>query len=280
LTVAFPDQSGFIKIVRALDLYLDELVIVGAWSHRLLHFHPLATPPTFAPLMSEDTDVATPERLTLRSESIADRLEAAGFRASLTGSDALPVARYYPDEDDRGLYVEFIAPLRGAGVTRKGEPDDILAIAGITASKLRYVELLLHEPWKLELGENNGFDVGPEPVVLQVANPASYLAQKVLTLGRRQQSSKRAKDALYVHDTLTMFGSSFVELRQQGASVLAELPAKTQREFYRLRVELFRDDALLILAADIATATGRANPPSPSTIAAVCTQGLAQIFVS
>jgi len=52
----------FVRVVKALEPYLDQLVFVGAWCHRLLQFHPLATTPSFAALMTEDADVATPER--------------------------------------------------------------------------------------------------------------------------------------------------------------------------------------------------------------------------
>lgn len=272
-----PNQDGFSRIVKALEPYLDELVIVGAWCHRLLHFHPLAIPPAHAPLMSEDADVATPERLPARSPSIGEALAAAGFRPAFTGRDLLPTSRYYPEEGVGGLYVEFIAPLRGGGHTRTGNPDDTLAIAGITAAKLRYVDLLLFEPWQLELTQA-GFEIGTDKLIVRVANAASYLAQKVLTLKRRQPPSNRFKDALYIHDTLTMFGDALSRLREQGARVLEQLPSRTRRELQTLRMELFRDQALLLKASDIAAATGRANPPSPATIKAVCTVGLETIF--
>jgi hypothetical protein len=272
-----PDQDGFSRIVKALEPYLDELVIVGAWCHRLLHFHPFALPPTHTPLMSDDTDLATPEQLPPREPSIAEALAAAGFRPSFSGSDRLPVSRYYPD-DDKGLYVEFIAPLWGGGHTRAGDPDDTLALAGITAARLRYVELLLFEPWQLELTPERGFEVGTDKLTVRAANVASYLAQKVLTLKRRQGPEKRFKDTLYIHDTLAMFGDALSDVREQGARVLAQLPPKTQREFHTLRTELFRDQGLLLKASDIAAATGRANPPSSATIGAVCTMGLEMIF--
>jgi hypothetical protein len=273
-----PNQDGFSRIVKALEPYLDELVIVGAWCHRLLHFHPLAIPPEHAPLMSEDAGVATPERLRAREPSIAEALEAAGFRPAFTGGDLLPASKYYPGGDDKGLYVEFIAPLRGGGHTRTGAPDDTLSIAGITAAKLRYVDLLLFEPWQLELTPGTGFELGADKLAVRVANAASYLAQKVLTLGRRQHPAKRFKDALYIHDTLTMFGDALSSLREQGVRVLAQLPSRTQRELQTLCTELFRDAALLLEASDMAAATGRANPPSPATIEAVCTVGLETIF--
>ncbi len=273
-----PNQDGFVRIVRTLGLYLDDLVIAGAWCHRLLRFHPLAVPSSFAPLMSEDADVAIPDRIAPRSPSIADALEAAEFRRSRSGSGQLPVSKYFPDRHDEGFYLEFITPLRGGGYTRKGELDDTLAIAGITASKLRHVELLLFEPWRFELSRRHGFEIGDEDVTVLVANPASYLAQKVLTLERRQRPAKKPKDALYIHDTLMMFGDALLAFRDQAARVLQQLPSRTQKAFHEQRTELFRDDALLLQAADIAAATGRANPPSPATIAAVCTIGLEQLF--
>jgi len=273
-----PDQDEFVRIVKSLGPYWDQLVVVGAWCHRLLRFHPLAAPPSFVPLMTEDADVGMPERLPARSPSIGEALTSGGFRPSFSGDGPVPVTRYFPEGDDRGMYVEFIAPLRGSGYTRAGEPDDILEAAGITAQKLRYVELLLHEPWQLEVSADRGFDVGQDKLVIQVANPASYLAQKVLTLRRRIHGRKQSKDALYIHDTLTMFGDSFSELREQGAKVLELLPARTRNTFHELRVELFRDTSLMIRAAEIAAATGRASPPSVSTIAAVCSAGLEQVF--
>lgn len=35
-----PDQEAFVRIVTAMRPYLDQLVFVGAWCHRLLQFHP------------------------------------------------------------------------------------------------------------------------------------------------------------------------------------------------------------------------------------------------
>lgn len=38
-----------------------------------------------------------------------------------------------------------------------------------------------------------------------VANPGRYLVQKLLSLLDRQHDKKKAKDAIYVHDTLLLF---------------------------------------------------------------------------
>ncbi len=266
-----PDQAALGGVVRALAPYLDQLVFVGAWCHRLLQFHPLAVAPSFEPLMTEDVDVATPERLPSRKPNLDEALAAAGFTARLSGDGKLPVTKYYADGAEDGLYIEFVAQLEGSGYTRKGDANDILAVSGVTAQKLRHVDLLLFEPWELELS-------GPGAIVVRVANPASYLAQKVLTLRKRRSSAKQAKDALYIHDTLALFGSSFPAVREQAARVLDRLAPKTRRELRELRVALFQDKSLLIGAERNAAATGRASPPSADTIGMVCTVGLEEIF--
>ncbi len=151
-------------------------------------------------------------------------------------------------------------------------------MAGISAQKLRYVELLLFEPWTLRLTGQLGFPSGGAELPILVANPSSYLAQKVLSLHRRRSGPKRPKDALYIHDTLVMFGAELATLRDEAARVLQLLPPATRREFQALRVSLFQNSALLVEAAMIAKATGRANPPSPDRLANVCMAGLAQMF--
>ena len=272
-----PDQEELVRIVTAMRPYLDQLVFVGAWCHRLLQFHQLATPPAFEPLMTEDADVATPDRLPPRTVSLDTALKEGGFRARLSGDGNRPVTKYYPNGDENGLYIEFVSQLQGSGYTRDGEPNDVVAVSGVTAQRLRHVDLLLLEPWELELSKQRGFDVGAEALVVRVANPASYLAQKVLTL-RKRKPAKQPKDALYIHDTLTMFGSSLDALRQQAGRVVDRLAPKTRREFDALRAALFQDKSLMVGAERIAGATGRANAPSAATIAAVCTVGLERIF--
>jgi hypothetical protein len=49
-------------------------------------------------------------------------------------------------------------------------------------------------------------------VRINIANPVSYIVQKLLVSGKRKPS-ERAKDVLYIHDTLELFGASIPELR-------------------------------------------------------------------
>lgn len=61
-------------------------------------------------------------------------------------TDNPPVTHYALGDDDAGFYAEFLTPLRGSGVKRNGEPDVTVAKAGITAQKLKYLDVMLVEP--------------------------------------------------------------------------------------------------------------------------------------
>src|SRR5207247_753028 len=117
-----PDQDELLGIAKALGPYLDQLVFVGAWCHRLLQFHPLATAPSSEPLTTEDADIATPDRLPSRTPNLDEALTAGGFKAREARDGKLPVTKYYPEGEENGLYIQFVAQLQGSGYTRSGEP--------------------------------------------------------------------------------------------------------------------------------------------------------------
>lgn len=56
-----PEIAGFSRLAVALDPWLDQVVIVGGWAHRLYRLHPFAQKLDFAPLMTFDADVALRE---------------------------------------------------------------------------------------------------------------------------------------------------------------------------------------------------------------------------
>lgn len=267
------EKAFFIVTLRALQPHLGHVVVVGAWAHRLFRLHSLATTPAFHPLMTDDADVAVPAVLPDTEETIAKRLDEYDFEEHLSGGGEIPRIQYL-----RGnMVLEFIAPLTGAPRDRQGMPKDTLSVCGIIAPRLRYVELLLYEPWTPVLDEQSGF-AGADDLTPRVANPVSYLAQKVLSIPRRKKPAKKSKDALYVHDTLLTFASTLDQLRPQADRVASQLPKPTRKELRRLCRAIFEDRSVLAGAAEIAKATGRASPPPPERIAAVCTRGLASLF--
>jgi Nucleotidyltransferase len=110
--------------------------------------------------------------------------------------------------------------------------------ANVSSQLLRYIEILLISPWTVELGEKNGYAMSPKRTV-QIANPASFLAQKIIIHEQRDYRD-RAKDLLYTHDTIEVFSETLDELQKlfRGALVpklhprrVAELEGAADRFF-------------------------------------------------
>jgi hypothetical protein len=213
VTNSDPDLEAFARLVRSLTPWLDQVVVIGGWAHRLYRVHPLAARLDYPPLMTLDADVALPSRLKVEGEDIHERLAANGFEAEFLGHHKPPAAHYRLANSIDGFYAEFLAPLVGSTHKRDGANKATTRIAGVTSQRLRYVDLLLHAPWTVVLSESNGFRL-PEQYTVRVANPISFLVQKILIHGRRR-GPERAKDILYIHDTLEAFGARMTDLRAE-----------------------------------------------------------------
>jgi hypothetical protein len=79
------DVEYFARLVDALEPWLDKVVIIGGWAHRLYRQHPLAQPLDYEPLGTFDTDIAVPLDLPATGEQIRARLLERDFREELIG---------------------------------------------------------------------------------------------------------------------------------------------------------------------------------------------------
>lgn len=260
------DEALLRRALAALGPYRPELIVVGAWAHRFFERHPLAQPLAHPTLMTEDADLASPAKLATIGDPIPKRLEDADFERRMTGVEQLPVMKFFARENDV-FYVEFIAPLIGGDSDRTGKPRTLVEVGGATAQLLRHVDLLRFEPWELDLGDG---------VIARIANPASYLAQKVLTRREGAGRHKYGKDLLYLHDTLQMFGPRLADLRELGARVLAQLSAKHAAKVRNFNFTSYPER--LAQAAEIAHSTGRSSPPDAAAIADTCRVGFRMLF--
>ncbi len=187
------DFEALAKLLKALRPWLNQLVIVGGWAHRLYRLHERANPPRYQPLRTRDADVA----FSLTSPLVGDiraALEAEGFQQEFSGEATPPITQYSLEKEDHGFYAEFLTPLHGSGYLRSGAPDVTAASAGITAQKLRYLDLLLVEPWTVRLGPAVGVPI--EPADVKIANPTSFIAQKLL-IQKYRKREKQPQDVLY-----------------------------------------------------------------------------------
>src|SRR6266853_1567788 len=206
-----PELEAFSKFIVAIEPWLGEVVLVGGWAHRLYRLDPRARKLDYLPLTTLDGDVAVPHKLTKEESTVRKRLLEAGFEEEFTGEDR-PPATHYHYRKGGGFYAEFLAPLVGSEYDRSGKRKATKEVSGVSSQLLRYIEILMVSPWKIELGEKNGYPLAPAKKI-QIANPASFLAQKIL-IHRERDYKDRAKDLLYMHDTIDLFSERLGELRE------------------------------------------------------------------
>lgn len=265
------DLAAFARLADALRPWLEHLVIVGGWSHRLYRLHELAAAPGYSPLLTKDADVAIPRAL---GGNIRAALASAGFEEVLVGEHTPPVAEYRLRDGTEEFFAEFLTPLAGSGVTRKGTSDATVVSAGVTAQKLRHLDILLVRPSTVRLDDRSGFPIEP-PAEVRISNPVSFIAQKLLIRAARPPR-KRAQDALYIHDTLELFGARLDTLRAMWLDdVRPALSATTARTVERLGREQFDEvDDILREAARIPLNRSL----TPVRIRDDCVYGLEAIF--
>lgn len=205
------DLEAFARLLTAIRPWLGQLVVVGGWACRLHRFHGRANTPGYLPVRTRDADLAFSPDAALAGD-VRTALLDAGFTEELFGDISPPATHYGLGEEDGAFYAEFLTSLSGSGIRRSGKPDATLTKAGITAQKMRYLELLLIEPWSVRVGPGTGVPIAAD-LDLFVPNPTSFIVQKLLIHADRP-TDKKAQDVLYIHDTLELFGGSLDELRR------------------------------------------------------------------
>jgi hypothetical protein len=211
MTQQDPEIEPFSKFIAALDPWLEQVVLIGGWAHRLYRLDSRARKLEYLPLTTLDGDVAVPTKLKVEESNVRKRLLEAGFKEEFVGEDHPPATHYLYGEGG-GFYVEFLAPLVGGEYDRSGRRKATKEVSGVSSQLLRYVEILMVSPWKIEVGDQNGYPLTPARKI-QIANPASFLAQKIL-IHRERDYNDRAKDLLYMHDTIDVFSEHLGELRE------------------------------------------------------------------
>jgi hypothetical protein len=228
-------MEAFARLVTAIRPWLSQLVVVGGWAHRLHRLHRLAKPPDHLPLRTRDTDLAFSADEALAGD-VRTALREAGFTEQLFGDVTPPATHYVLGEGDDGFYAEFLTPLFGSEV-KSGKHDATMRKAGITAQKLRYLDLLLVQPWSVRLGAWEMLTA--LNVDLFLPNPTSFIVQKLLIHSDRPPH-KKAQDLLYIHDSLELFGGSLGELRRLWFDdVRPHMAAKTAKKAEAIARNIF-----------------------------------------
>jgi hypothetical protein len=267
------ELEPFVRLIEALEPWLEEVVLIGGWAHRLYRLDSRAQGLAYPPLTTLDSDIAVPSKMEAKKTSIRDRLLAAGFQEEFTGEDQ-PPATHYHLVGQGGFYAEFLSPLVGSEYGRKGERKATRVVGGISSQQLRYIEILLLAPWRIRLRKTNGYPLASAKQV-QIANPVSLITQKTLIQDARDRKD-RAKDILYIHDTIETFVGNLGELRELFAKeVRPSLHGKRAHGVTSAADSLFGDVNDMIREA-AHMVVGRKL--SPEALAETCRAGLRAIF--
>lgn len=269
------DTLTFGRLVDALRPWFPVVVFIGGWAHRLHRQHPLARNLAYAPLMTNDGDVAINPMDFPATDRIRPRLLEREFVEDLTGEDTPPVTYYRFRERTNPHYAEFLVPLIGGEYKRDGTRDATTRVGDVSAQKLRYLELLFVSPWILEL--KPGEIPLEAPAAIRIPNPASYLAQKILIHGHRKPSD-RAKDTLYVHDTLETFADALPGIRRTWLERVR--PTLGERQVRRIEAAAGHLEGGISDEIREATIQARAvgRDLSAERLMQVCAYGLREIF--
>ena len=68
------ELKPFVRLIEALEPWLEQVVLIGGWAHRLYRLHPRAQTLTYPPLTTLDSDIAVPLQIEAKETSIRDRL--------------------------------------------------------------------------------------------------------------------------------------------------------------------------------------------------------------
>lgn len=267
------DRDAFARLIDALRPWLAYIVVVGGWAHQLHRVHPRARQPSHQALRTRDADVALSAAPPVAGD-IAAALEAADFTKDIRGEYTPPLTQYRLGGVDAGFYVEFLTALRGDGLTRARERDATVAWAGVTAQRLRYVELLIVNPWSVRLDETVGFPLA-RPADVLIPNPVSFIAQKLLIHARRLPD-KQPQDILYIHDTLELFAHDLAGLKVEWLErIRPTLTPRTAKQVDRIRRGLFSSVTDVIRRASRLPGDRELEP---ERVRAACEYGLDEVF--
>lgn len=204
-----------IRLARALAPVGRHVVVIGGASQRLYRALDVPMQRDIRLLRTLDVDVAIASNAPA-NESLDKRLAAEGMVPEVSGERTPPVTRY-KSPGPQGYYVQFVTHRPGDGEGRGGQKALTVTLAGAVAERVPHIDLLMTLPRSVQLTQERGFPLQDEALSLQVANPAAYMAQKLLirSKGNTRPESARAKDIAYLHDTLKLFAPSLLDVASE-----------------------------------------------------------------
>ncbi len=241
-----PEYDAFlVRTARTVKPYLSQLVFVGGCAGAL-YTRTSAASSGLKPIVTKDIDIAGSIGLETPAETLplAKLMTEAGFAEEFLASAASsPIVKYVPQDHDKTFDVEFLCPLRGRrrrhSATKGGgvEIND-----GLLAQPLQYLNILLIDPWRIDLVEAGlAVEVPERKLLVRIPNPAAYVVQKVLIRDRQREEAAKRKDCYYIYTIAVMFREAIDVLQKCFQAVSAEIHPRWVKRFRCQLAELFAD---------------------------------------
>jgi len=248
--MVFDSPDDFLAhVLRTFRPYLKTFVLVGGFAVRLYELHPRAAPSSVRVLRTFDADLAVPNvRIPVTGESLAALAESAGFQPDFRGDHIPPVMKFVPKRTVAKRVgadeytVEFLTPLTGARVRRGGKAAATSEIQeGVTAQRLRYLDLLLESPWPISLAEFPGGEKERGAIQVLLPHPGFLIVQKILISDEPNRQDKRPKDMAYIYQVVSLFRRHLPDLAAEVRARMGPVPAWRQwlARFKRMAGSLF-----------------------------------------
>jgi hypothetical protein len=233
------EMQFFYQVLSAIRFNLEDFVLVGGFASYLYQFHERAKPTDLPSLLTYDIDLASAEKISVRGgKSVHQSLAEIGLEEEFTGSCTPPLVKYFPKDRKPSMYVEFLTPLRGSE-TKRGVPDITQNIQpDLSAQKLRFLDLLLKNPWEINIRSVPIFNKFPK-LVVKIPHPGMFIMQKIL-ISERRTGKSRPKDFAYIYQTLSYLREDLKTIAKE-YKILIDNPEwkKWYRKFIRLSKEIF-----------------------------------------
>jgi hypothetical protein len=216
------------NLIDAMGDYRAVAILTGGFVPLMYRRMPEYVTPPMPPLLTSDFDWTVPTRLELMGDqSLAERLLDSKFVTIPSAGTEPPVLRFQPERFGTTTlgptYVEFLAPLVGPDVDRKGNPKTVVRVQrGLTAQALRYLDLLFVEPMSFDAATLPELGLA-QPTNILLPSPASYVIQKLLAWPSRD-AGKRGKDLAYVHEVAVLTQKRWPEFAATVGRLRARFP--------------------------------------------------------
>jgi hypothetical protein len=237
-----PEYDEFlIRSVLAVRPYLDRLVLIGGCASALYAYHETASR-GLRPMLTKDVDIASADRLPIASEekSLAQLLAEGGFTQASASEGNPPVVKYISKDGGGDYDLEFLCPLRRRRKDRRAEQGSAVRIqSDMVASPLQYLEILLINPWRVDLAKMDPPAPGKVLPRVQLPNPASYVVQKLLIRDRPREAEAKRKDCYYIYNLSVMFRDAIGKIAEEYQNLQEQISPKWLQRFKCVLADIF-----------------------------------------